>query len=183
MVDILSSEILYRGRVFNLRVETARMRGGHLARWEIIDHPGGVAVVPLDDQERVLLVRQYRPGTGATMIEIPAGTLEVGESAEVAAMRELREETGMRAELLEKLTECYLAPGYSTELMHVFLAAGLSPAPLPSDSDEEISVERMDFDELLLRVNRGEIKDAKTIAGTLLAAQRLRDSREATSDL
>lgn len=172
MVDSVSSETMYRGRIFNLRVDTARMKGGRMARWEIVDHPGGVAIVPLDEQDRVLLVQQYRPATGANLLEIPAGTIEPGESALATAVRELGEETGMRSECMEPLTECYLAPGYTTELMHVFLATGLSKAPLTPDWDEEITVTRVPFEDLLAEVTRGYIRDVKTIAGVLLVAQR-----------
>ncbi len=172
MIEIISSNTVYRGKIFNLRVDTARMQDGHKALWEIVDHPGGVAIVPMDDQDRVLLVRQYRRAIGTTLLEIPAGTQEPGESTEVTAFRELREETGMGAENLELLAEFYLAPGYTTELMHVFLATHLSPAPLPRDIDEEMTVERVPFDELLASVIRGDIRDVKTIAGVMLLAQR-----------
>ena len=178
MIDTTSSKTVYEGHVFNIRIETARKQDGDLYQREIVDHPGGVAIVPLDEQDRVVLVRQYRAAIGSTLLEIPAGTIESGESACATASRELREEIGMCAEKLCPIVEFYLAPGYTTELMHIFLATGLTPNPLPADVDEEIELEFMPFDGLLDRVILGEIRDAKTIAAALFVAQQRQASQE-----
>ena len=117
----------------------------------------------------MLLVRQYRHATGGDLLELPAGTLEENENPEVCAAREIREETGMAAREFTKLGEFYLAPGYSTELMVVFLARGLSHDPLEADADEFLSVESVPIVEAIQMAERGEIPDAKSLAALFLA--------------
>ena len=170
MTEIISTESVYQGRVLKVRVDTVRAPGGQTARWDVIEHPGSVSIVPVDADDHVLLVRQYRPAIAETLLEIPAGTLELGESPEVTARRELREEIGMRAERLRAIGSYYLVPGYSSELMHAYVASGLSPAPLPQDVDEDISVESIPFVELVAQISRGELRDAKTVSAVLLLA-------------
>ncbi len=171
MPEILSTESVYEGRVLKVRVDTVRVSGGQTARWEVIEHPGSVSIVPIGADDRALLVRQYRPAIGETLLEIPAGTLEPGESPQVTAHRELREEIGMRAERLCAIGSYFLVPGYSSELMHAYVATGLSPAPLPRDADENISVVAIRFVDLVAQVSRGELRDAKTVAAVLLMAR------------
>ena len=170
MPEILSTECVYEGRVLKLRVDRVRAPGGQTVNWDVIEHPGSVSIVPIDADDQVLLVRQYRPAIAETLLEIPAGTLEPGESPEMSAQRELREEIGMRAEWLRAIGSYYLVPGYSSELMHAFAASGLSPAPLQQDVDEDISVESIPFGELMAQISRRELRDAKTIAAILLLA-------------
>ncbi len=170
MHEILSTEVVHRGRVFKVRVDTVRAPGGQTTTWDVIEHPGSVSIVPIDADDRVLLVRQYRPAIEEALLEIPAGTLEPGESPEVTALRELREEIGMRAERLRAIGSYYLVPGYSSELTYAYVASGLSPAPLPQDTDEEISVESIPFAELVAQVFRGELRDAKTVSAVLMLA-------------
>ena len=171
MPEILSTESVYEGRVLKVRVDTVRAPCGQTARWDVIEHPGSVSIAPIDADDRVLLVRQYRPAIGETLLEIPAGTLEPGESPQVTAHRELREEIGMRAERLRAIGSYFLVPGYSSELMHAYVATGLSPAPLPRDADENISVVAIRFVDLVAQVSRGELRDAKTVAAVLLMAR------------
>jgi ADP-ribose pyrophosphatase len=168
--EIVSTKSVYKGRVIKVRVDTVRTPGDQTAIWDVIEHPGSVSIVPIDTDDQVLLVRQYRPAIGKTLLEIPAGTVEPGESPEVTARRELREEIGMRAEWLRSIGSYYLAPGYSSELMHAFAASGLSPAPLQQDVDEDISVESIPFGDLMAQISRRELRDAKTIAAILLLA-------------
>jgi ADP-ribose pyrophosphatase len=136
---------------------------------EIIEHSGSVVIIPIDENGNVLLVRQYRHATGGDLLELPAGTLEENENPEVCAAREIREETGMAAREFTKLGEFYLAPGYSTELMVVFLARGLSHDPLEADADEFLSVESVPIVEAIQMAERGEIPDAKSLAALFLA--------------
>ncbi|MDP6793017.1 MAG: NUDIX hydrolase [Anaerolineales bacterium] len=171
MREILSTECVYEGRVLKLRVDRVRAPGGQTVNWDVIEHPGSVSIVPIDADDQVLLVRQYRPAIAETLLEIPAGTLEPGESPEISAHRELREEIGMRAEWLRAIGSYYLVPGYSSELMHAYVATGLSPAPLPQDADEDISVESIPFAELVAQVYRGQLRDAKTVSSVLLLAR------------
>ena len=170
MPEILSTECVYEGRVLKVRVDTVRAPGGQTVSWDVIEHPGSVSIVPIDADDQVLLVRQYRPAIAETLLEIPAGTLEPGESPEMSARRELREEIGMRAEWLRAIGSYYLVPGYSSELMHAYVATGLRPAPLPQDADEDISVESIPFAELVAQVYRGQLRDAKTVSSVLLLA-------------
>jgi ADP-ribose pyrophosphatase len=171
MPEILSTESVYEGRVLKVRVDTVRTPDGQTARWDVIEHPGSVSIVPIGADDRVLLVRQYRPAVGETLLEIPAGTLEAGELPQATAHRELREEIGMRAARLRAIGSYFLVPGYSSELMHAYVATGLNPAPLPQDADENISVVAIPFAELVAQVSRGELRDAKTVAAVLLVAR------------
>lgn len=170
MPEVLSTELVFQGRVLKVRVDTVRAASGQTARWDVIEHPGSVSIVPIDAEDQVMLVRQYRPAIRETLLEIPAGTLELGESPEATAHRELREEIGMRAERMREIGSSYLVPGYSSELMHFYVATDLSPAPLPQDDDEDIIVESIPFVELVSRVSSGEMRDAKTVSSVLLLA-------------
>lgn len=162
------SETVYRGRAFTVRKDRVRLPDGGAAQLDIVEHVGAVTIVPVDEQGQIWFVRQYRHATGQELLELPAGTLEPGEAPEVCARREIREEIGMRAGVLRKLGEFYLAPGYSTEYMHVFLATGLVPDPLPGDADEFLSIVRLPLTEVDHLVEAGEIQDGKTLAGIYL---------------
>ena len=165
----LQSEAIYQGRAFRVRRDQVRLPDGQLSRLDIVEHVGAVTILPLDDQGRILFVRQYRHPAAQELLELPAGTLEPGEPPEACAGRETREEVGQAAGEIRKLGEFFLAPGYSTEYMHVFLATELRPDPLPSDHDEFLSVEAYSYEEVLQMVERGEIQDAKTLAALMLA--------------
>lgn len=136
---------------------------------DVIKHNGAVAMLPIDDEGQLLLVRQYRHAVGSQLIELPAGTLEEGEGPESCAQRELREEVGMAAGELIKLGEFFLAPGYSTERMHLFLARKLSADSLEADEDEMLELLRISPKLALAMVQDGQIRDAKTLLGLLLA--------------
>jgi len=173
----LESERIYEGRVVSLRRDTVRLTNGRIVEREIVEHNGAVGIVAVDGKGNVLLVRQYRKPAEAELVEIPAGTLSPGEEPLACAQRELREETGYRAEKLQPLGGFYSSPGFCTEFMHIFLATGLRPDALEAEYDEEIEVLRVPFSRALEMVERGEIRDAKTIAGLLLA-HRYFQSRE-----
>ena len=162
--ETLSSETVYRGRALTVRVDRVRLPGGRETRLDIIEHPGSVAIVPVDGLENILLVRQYRHAAGSDLLELPAGTLHAGEEPDVCAGRELREETGFAATDLVPLGGFYLAPGYSTEYMHAFLATGLASNPLPADEDESIALERVSIAGARRMLAEGAFQDVKTIA-------------------
>ena len=119
---LLSSEPIFQGRAFKIRRDTFRTPDGRESKYEVVEHIGSVTIVPVDDEGNMLFVRQYRHAAGLDLLELPAGTREEGEPYEDCAAREIREETGMAAGKLERLGDFYLAPGYSTEFMAVFLA-------------------------------------------------------------
>lgn len=167
--ELLSSKSTYHGRAFSVRRDEIRLPDGALARLDIVEHVGAVTILPLDDQGQVWFVRQYRHAAGIELLELPAGTLEPGEDPQVCAHREIREETGMAAGSLQKIGEFFLAPGYSTEYMHVYLAQDLVHDPLPGDQDEFLSVERYPLGQAYAMLQRGEIRDAKTIAALSIA--------------
>lgn len=147
--------------------EEATLPNGRRVRVRVVRHPGAVAVIPIDDRGRVLLVRQYRPTIGRWLVEVPAGNLEPGESPEECARRELLEEVGVEARELFKVMELYLAPGYSDEVLHVFIAKGLSFKEARPAEDEVIEVVEASVEELVEKALRGELMDAKTVASIL----------------
>lgn len=166
--ETLQTETTYRGRAFNVRKDRVRVPSGHVTQLDIVEHVGAVTVVPVDDEGQIWFVRQYRHAAGKELLELPAGTLEPGEEPEYCAGREIREEIGMRAGRLRKLGEFFLAPGYSTEFMHMYLATGLVPDPLPGDHDEFLSIERVPLAQVDNLVRSGAIQDGKTLAGIYL---------------
>lgn len=139
---------------------------------EIVEHPGAVAIMPLLPDNRILLTRQYRRAAKRTMIEIPAGTLERGEDPVSCARRELAEETGYSSRRIRRLFSCFLAPGYSTERIHFFLATGLFRKRAMRPRDEMITTQPMKLEDCLRAILRGEIQDAKTVCGLYYLATR-----------
>ena len=170
-IEIISSEEIFSGCVFDVLREQIRLQNGHIVTRELISHVGAVTILPIDDEDKIWFVRQYRHPTKQMLLELPAGTLEKDEGTEQCAARELREEIGFAAGELKKLGSFYLAPGYSSEYMHVYLASNLTPNPLPPDADEYLEVVNYPVDEVLEMVENGEIQDAKTIAALALAAK------------
>lgn len=166
---VLASERIYEGRLINLRVDQIRTAAGVESVREIVEHPGAIALVALDDAGRVLLVKQYRHAVRAVTLEIPAGILEPGEEPAAAAQRELREETGYRAERLDRLGGIHTAPGFSTEYIHFFLATRLVPDRLAMDDDEVIDLLRLPLADAIDLIRVGQIDDGKTVSGLLLA--------------
>jgi ADP-ribose pyrophosphatase len=177
---VVESQILHRGHYLTFRIDTVERADGTRARREVCGHPGAVAVVALTDDGHVLLVRQFRSPAGRVMLEIPAGTLDVdaatgiAEDPLAAAERELEEETGHRAGSWELLTSFWTAPGFATELMHLYLARDLSPVAEDRrgpDHDERLVLESLPWQEAVALVERGDICDAKSIAGLLWLAR------------
>ncbi|MBK8032792.1 MAG: NUDIX hydrolase [Anaerolineae bacterium] len=170
---VLNSEEIYRGRVIQLSVLDVRLPNGKTSRRELIKHPGAVAIIALDAANNVLLVRQFRMAADRVMMEIPAGTLEPGEDPLVCAERELQEETGYRPGKLEAFGGIYVAPGYTSEFIHHFIATDLTESRLEMDDDEFIEASFVPMTEALAMIERGEIIDGKSISGLLKVARRL----------
>ncbi len=167
---ILATRRVHEGWV-NLRIDTLRFPSDRESSVTVVEHPGGVTLIAFDQEERLLLVRQYRHPAGRELLELPAGTLDPGESPESCAERELQEETGYRPARLERLGGFYTAPGYCDEYLHVFLAVDLVESRLEGD-EEAIDVERIPLEEVLSLIAAGEIEDAKTSGALLLYLQR-----------
>lgn len=165
-VKIKSEEKIFKGSIFTLVNRIVEFSNGREAKINVIEHPGAVAIIPLFDNEDLLLIKQLRPAIGDEIYEIPAGTLEKGETPLDCAKRETIEEVGYRAGKFEKLAEFFIAPGYSTEKIHLFLATELSPeSASKSDRDEYIEPVRLPLKKALNMVQENKIQDAKSIAG------------------
>jgi ADP-ribose pyrophosphatase len=167
--ELIKSEPIFQGRAFKIRRDLMKTPDGCETKYEIVEHGGSVVLVPLDDDGCLLFVRQYRHAAGTDLLELPAGTRDGDEPFEACAARELREETGMEAGELIKVGEFYLAPGYSTEFMGVFLARKLRHNPLEADADEFLSVEKIPLERAFAMAARGDMPDAKSLAALLLA--------------
>jgi ADP-ribose pyrophosphatase len=180
---VVDSRVLHQGRYLTFRVDTVELPDGRRSTRDIAGHPGAVAVVAIDPHDRVALVRQWRAPVLGPLLEIPAGGLDVHqdgsrEEPELAARRELEEETGLRAGTWRKLAGFYTAPGFTDEFMHLFLATDLTPAHpdgrLGPDEDERLILEWLPWRDAVAAVERGEIRDSKSIVGLFWLA-RLRD--------
>lgn len=171
--QLIRSETLLQGRAFKVRRDYLKTPDDRETRLEIIEHGGSVVLLPIDRQGNLLFVRQYRHAAGADLLELPAGTRDEDEPFEECAAREVREETGMEASNLQKVGEFYLAPGYSTEFMAVFLATGLKDNALQPDDDEFLQVEKIPVKKAMEIAERGEIQDAKSLAALLVARPHL----------
>ena len=158
------SQSVYQGRAFSVRKDQVRLPNGAETGLDIVEHVGAVTILPIDADGNVWFVRQYRHAVGIEMLELPAGTLEPDEPPEVCADREIREEIGMGAQKLQKIGAFYMAPGYSTEFMHVFLATELFEASLAGDSDEFLSIELIPLKQIPDMIQTGKIIDGKTLA-------------------
>ena len=170
--ETVASEVVLETHPFNVEHATIRFHDGHTAERAVVRHPGAVALVVIDDQQRWLLVSQYRHPTGHDLLEIPAGTREPGEEPATTAAREVREETGYAAASLVHLGATWMAPGFCDEYIHYYLATDLTEDPLPQDHDEYIGEPvRLTIDELEAAIRSGKISDAKTI--TALSLYRL----------
>ena len=173
---VVASRVIHKGHYLEFRVDTVERVDGSRAERDVVGHPGAVAILAIDPDNKVLLVRQYRSPAGRILLEVPAGTLdrdpETGaiEDHALAARRELEEETGYRAETWRHLTSFWTAPGFATELMHLWLATDLRPADgerLGPDEDEHLRLEPVPYLEAVAAAERGEIADAKSLVALL----------------
>jgi ADP-ribose pyrophosphatase len=165
--ELLSSTVVYQGRLFDVNLDELRMPNGVVTRRENLLHPGAVCMVPIAQSGDLLLVTQYRHSAGRRLLEVPAGTLERGEDPRHAAIRELQEEVGMFPHRVEPLGGLYVAPGYTTEYIHIFVCTDLEPRRLAADADEDLEVFPTSPPEALAKIESGEIADAKSIVSIL----------------
>lgn len=170
---ITNSQEIYNGRLVHLFVHDVTLQNGLQSKRELVHHPGATAVVALDDDQNVLLVRQFRLAANRVMLEIPAGTLEPGEDPLACAVRELQEETGFKPGHIEPMGGLYVAPGYTTEYLQLFFATDLTPSSLDMDDDEAIEVVRVSLPAALALIEQGEIIDGKSISALMRVARRL----------
>ncbi len=170
--QIINSEKVFEGRVFNVTRDTVS-EGEHTYTREVVHHSGSAVIIPVYDDGTVVLVRQYRHPAVRYLLEAPAGTLAKGEQPEVGAARELQEELGLIAPRLEKLSEFFVSPGFLEEKMWVFLATDFLEGEQRLDDDEFLDIVRLPISEALEMITSGEIQDAKTIIGLMLAAPRV----------
>jgi ADP-ribose pyrophosphatase len=164
----VARQIHFRGRKIQVALDTLTLADGTTVQRDVILHPGAVAILPVVDVEHVCLIRNQRPVVGATLLEIPAGTLEPQEPPADAAVRELAEETGYRAGRWRKLTEFFPSPGVLDEITHVFVAQDLTPGPLQLEKGEDLKPEVLAWNQALAWALDGTIRDAKTLVAILL---------------
>jgi ADP-ribose pyrophosphatase len=160
--------VIYRGRKIDLALQPIRLSDGSIADREVVIHQGAVAMVPMVDADHVCLVENFRHTIGRTLLEIPAGTLELGESPDDTAGRELAEETGYRASSIRRISEWYVSPGVMNERMYLYLCEGLEPGSTDHQPDERLKPVVLPWDDAIQRVLDGQIEDAKTRLALLL---------------
>lgn len=170
----LSSEYVYKGKLIKVRREHVTTRAGTSTR-EIVDHPGGAVIAAVNDDETMVMVRQYRKAVGRVVLEAPAGKIDEGEEPEHAALRELKEETGYSAMNIRRLTRMYPSVGYSNEKLYIYLCTGLVSGKTDPDPGESIDVEEYTIDKLFNMVMDGEIEDAKTQVAVMMTKAVLMD--------
>jgi len=170
----IERKMIYDGRVIKVSVDQVELPNGMRVPLEIVRHPGGAAAVAIDDERRVCLLRQYRHAAGGYIHELPAGKLEPDEPPELTVRRELAEEAALNAAHWTSLGACFSSPGVFTEVIYLYLATGLTPAPSAPDDDEVFQVEWWPLAVAVDRATNGELTDAKTIIGILRAAARLK---------
>ena len=171
----LSRKEIFQGHIVNVHIDTVELPNGAEATREVVDHPGGVAVLALDGENNVLTVTQYRYPFGTTLVELPAGKLDhPGEDTAAAGLRELKEETGAVPGRYELLGKILPTPGCYGEILYLYLAQDLHMEEQHLDEDEFLNVERVPFDEMVRRCMEGEIQDAKTVAAVLMAKLKLK---------
>jgi ADP-ribose pyrophosphatase len=164
----MARQIVFRGRKIQVALDTTVLPDGHTVRRDVILHPGAVVILPMVDSAYVCLLRNRRPVVGETLLELPAGTLEPDERPDLAAVRELAEETGYQAGRWRKLGEFYASPGVLSELMHLYVAQDLTPGTARPERDEDLQPEVVAWADALAWVLDGTIRDAKTVVGLLL---------------
>jgi len=174
--EIKEKSQVYSGRVVSLSVETIILPGGRETIREVVQHPGATVIVPMISPQEVVLIKQFRYCVKKELWEIPAGTLEKGETPLVCAGRELIEETGYRAGKIEPMGGFFTSPGFCDEYLHLFLATRLEPCESEPDTDEQIEVHVMTLEDALSRIETGEIVDAKTIVGLVRVSRMNREA-------
>ncbi len=171
----IDGEVKYKGVIVTVHLDRAELSNGKIVKREVVEHPGGVTILPVDENGLCTMVRQFRYPFGRMMLEAPAGKLEPGEDPMESAVRELSEETGFTADEWIDLGACCTSPGFSSEVLHIYLALGLHEGRSHPDEDEFLNTEKIPLDELSRMVMAGEIDDAKTIVAVLKAEKYLRE--------
>ena len=164
------TEYIYKGKKINLRLARLKLPDGRSAFREVVEHRGSVAIIPILDGNKIVLLRQYRPVIGEWILEIPAGTIEPGERPHECALRELEEETGYRAGKITKVLEFYVSPGYTTEKIYLYKAENLQKLKPRPEPYEFLEVVEMSLEDAIEKVLNGDIRDAKTIIALLYMA-------------
>lgn len=170
-LNVRATKKVFQGKIFDIRKDQVEMPNGKIANFDILEHPGAVMIVPIDVNNNFWLIEQYRHAVGGKILEFPAGSLEIDEKPILCAHREVQEEIGLKAENMVLLGQVFNAPGYSDEIIHIFLGSDLSPSALPQDEDEIIEPVKYSGEELQRLISDGKIQDAKTIAGFALATK------------
>ncbi|MBQ7040054.1 MAG: NUDIX hydrolase [Clostridia bacterium] len=170
----IESEIKYSGKVLSLREDTVELPNKAVAKREVVEHNGAVGVVPITDENEIILVKQFRAGVQKITLELPAGKLELGEDPLDCGIRELEEETGYKAKSFKHLTSFATSPAILEEVIHVYLATDLYEGEINPDEDEFVEIIKMPVDEIKKLIISGEIDDGKTIIGVLLATEYLK---------
>jgi ADP-ribose pyrophosphatase len=169
--NIQARRSIYQGKIVSVEIQTIQLADGRTAQNEVVLHRPCVAMVVVDADGRLVLVRQFRSPAEAELLEIPAGSVDDGEEIEAAVQRELQEEVGVKAARAVRLGGIYVAPGYCTEYIHLYQCQELMDSRLPADEDELIQTERLTLRQALNSIASGRIQDAKSVAGLLLYAQ------------
>lgn len=171
-MKVLEHRRLYEGKVLALDVDQVEEPGDVRAMREVVRHRGSVAALAVHDDGRVVLIRQYRYAAHAPLWELPAGRLDPGETPAEGAARELEEEVGLRAQSIEPLCGFFTTPGFCDEVLHLFRLTGLQAVPARPEADERIETVTLPLEEALAMLDRGEIREGKTLIGLLLEARR-----------
>lgn len=174
MEKTLSSKSIYEGKILNVRVDQVLLPNGKESAREVVEFSQAVTIAALKEDDQILLVSQYRYPVSEVLIELPAGKMDREEIPEECARRELQEETGYTAGSMQKICEFYTTPGFTNELMHVFLAQDLTPGTQNPDEDEFVKVDSVPFEEAIQMIFSGKIRDGKTIAGILAAWKKIK---------
>lgn len=162
--QVIKKEEKYKSHIFTVENVSVELPDQRTRQYDLIQIQDAVTILPLDDNGNVLFVEQFRIGANKMVLELPAGKIEAGEEALATAEREIREETGLAAKMMQPLGKFYVSPGYSTEFMYTFLATGLYPAPLDPDADEFIHLVKIPLPQVLAMLQKSEFDDAKTLA-------------------
>ncbi len=168
----IKTEIIYKGKIINLRKDRVELPDGRVSSREIVEHAGGVTIIAINDDNEIILVEQYRKPADKILLELPAGKLEKGEKTFDCAKRELLEETGYSSNNFKKICSFYTTPGFSDEILHLYIAKNISFSEQNPDSDEFINVVKIKVDEIHRYIVEGKIIDAKTILGLLFFLER-----------
>ena len=174
MEETLSSRIIYEGAILKLRLDDVMLPDGKQTRREVVEHSDAVAIVAVDSEENILLVKQFRKPVEEELLEVPAGCVDPGEEPAATVSREMREETGYRPNKIKKLGGFYSSSGFCTEYMHVYLATDLVEDSLHAEDTDDIEVIRVPLDNIEGLIDSGALRDAKSIAGLLLYLKSLK---------